>query len=482
VTVEIGKVFRTPRAVNVVFTWYRPMGESEISWTRELREPQTVAGLYGERAYQTLKPWKLLRRTVIRRRAMMDKVVERGCGLDVHKASVAACVRIPGGDGKPVEYAQTFGTTTSDLLTLKDWLTSHGVTHVAMESTGVYWKPIYYILEDGFRLILVNAAHMKNVPGRKTDMKDCTWIAQLLEHGLLSASFVPPPPIRELRDLTRYRKSLIQDRASEANRLHKVLEDAGIKLSSVASDVLGVSGRAMLDALVTGTTDPAVLADLAKKRLREKIPALRKALEGRVRQHHAFLVRRILSHLDYLEESIGEMTERIGVQIAPFEEAVARLDSIPGVDRKTAEVMVAEIGTDMSRFPDAKHLASWAGMCPGNNESAGKRKSGKTRKGSKWLRIALVEAALAASRSKDTYLAAQYRRLYRQRGHRKAVVAVGHSILVIAYHLIKDKTVYQDLGADFFLQRDRQSVIKRCLRQLHDLGQNVVLQPAPAMA
>jgi transposase len=410
----------------------------------------------------------------------MERIIERGCGLDVHKATVAACIRQPGPTGERVELIETFGTTTPDLLALKDWLSVHGVTHVAMESTGVYWKPVYYVLEDGFQLILVNAGHMKNVPGRKTDVKDCAWIAQLLEHGLLTASFVPPPPIRELRDLTRYRKVLIQERASEANRLHKVLEDAGIKLSNVASDILGVSGRAMLEALVNGTTDAHVLADLAKRQLRSKIPALRKALEGRFRDHHAFLVGRILAHLDHLEEGIGQLSERMERQIAPFAEAVDRLVTIPGVDRKTAEVMVAEIGTDMGRFPDAKHLASWAGMCPGNNESAGKRKSGKTRKGSKWLRTALTESALAASRSKDTYLAAQYRRLYKQRGHRKAVVAVGHSILVIAYHLLSRKTTYQDLGADYFLQRDRESMIRRCLRQLHDLGQQVLLQPVTA--
>jgi transposase len=412
----------------------------------------------------------------------MDQIIERVCGLDVHKASIAACIRIPGPEGQRIEQIETFGTMTSDLLALKDWMSTHGVTHVAMESTGVYWKPVYYMLEDNFQLLLVNAAHMKNVPGRKTDIKDCAWIAQLLEHGLLRASFVPPPPIRELRDLTRYRKSLIQERSREVNRLHKLLEDAGVKLSCVAADILGVSGRRMLEALIGGTTDAKMLADLAKGRLRVKMAELRKALEGRFREHHAFLVSRILSHLDYLDELIDEITERIGEQIAPFVDAVERLTTIPGIDRKTAEVMVAEIGPDMSRFPNERHLASWAGMCPGNNESAGKHKSGKTRKGSKWLRTALIEAALCASRTKETYLSAQYRRLFRQRGHKKAVVAVGHSILVIAYHLMSRKTNYQDLGTDYFLQRDKQSVIRRCLRQLQNLGHRVTLEPLLATA
>lgn len=407
----------------------------------------------------------------------MEQVVARCCGLDVHKASIAACIRLPDPRGQRQEKIETFGTTTSDLLALKDWLQAHEITHVAMESTGVYWKPIYYILEDSFTLLLVNAAHIKNVPGRKTDVKDCAWIAQLLEHGLLRGSFVPPVPIRELRDLTRYRKSLIYERTRESNRLHKLLEDAGVKLSSVATDILGVSGRAMVEALISGTTDAQVLAKLARGRLRSKMAGLRKALEGRFREHHAYLAGRILAHLDYLDESIDDVTERIGRQILPFVDAVDRLITIPGVDRTTAEIMIAEIGVDMSRFPSADHLASWAGMCPGNNESAGKHKSGKTRGGSKWLCTALVQAALAASRAKKTYLAAQYQRLFRQRGHKRAVVAVGHSILVIAYHLIKEKKTYEDLGSDYFVKRDRQSVIRRCLRQLEHLGHKVTLEP-----
>lgn len=412
----------------------------------------------------------------------MNQLVERCCGLDVHKATIVACIRVPRQDGKRTEVIETFGTMTSDLLALKDWLSEHQVTHVAMESTGIYWKPVYYILESSFTLLLVNAAHMKNVPGRKTDVKDCAWIAQLLEHGLLRPSFVPPQPIRDLRDLTRYRKCLVQERQREVNRLHKVLEDAGIKLDCVATDILGVSGRRMLEALMSGTTDPLLLAELAKGKLRSKMALLRKALEGRFREHHNFLVSQILSHMDHVDELIDGITERIGVQLAPFAEALDRLKTIPGVDRRTAEVMVAEIGTDMSRFPSARHLASWAGICPGNNESAGKHKSGRTRDGNRWLKTALVESALANVRSKDTYLAAQYRRLYRQRGHKRAVVGVGHSILVIAYHLLVRKTTYQDLGSDHFLQRDREAVIKRCLRQLHDLGQKVTLEPTMAMS
>lgn len=412
----------------------------------------------------------------------MEKVLERCCGLDVHKATIAANVRLPGPNGKRTEITETFGTMTSDLLALRDWLSQHQVTHVAMESTGVYWKPVYHVLEDDFTLLLVNAAHMKNVPGRKTDVKDCAWIAQLLEHGLLRPSFVPPQPIRDLRDLTRYRKCLVQERQREVNRLHKVLEDAGIKLDCVATDILGVSGRRMLEALMTGTTDPAMLAELAKGKLRSKMAQLRKALEGRFREHHNFLVGQILAHLDHLDEMTDGITERIEAHLVPFAEAVDRLRTIPGVDRRTAEVMVAEIGTDMSRFPSARHLASWAGMCPGNNESAGKHRSGRTRDGNKWLKSALVESALANIRSKNSYLAAQYRRLYRQRGHKRAVVAVGHSILVIAYNLLTRNTTYTDLGADYFMRRDRDAVIRRCLRQLNDVGQKVVLEPLMATA
>ncbi len=347
-----------------------------------------------------------------------------------------------------------------------------------MEATGVYWKPIYYLLEDDFELWLLNARHLNNVPGRKTDVKDAEWICQLVEHGLVRPSFVPPKEIRQLRNLTRYRKAQIEERTREVQRLEKVLQDAGIKLSSVATRVLGVSGRAMLDALISGTTNPEILAELARGRLRSKIPALREALEGRFHPHHALMVGRILSHIDYLDESIGELSAEIERVIAPFSEEVELLETIPGVKRRTAEVLIAEIGADMSRFPTHAHLASWAGMCPGNDESAGRRRSGKTRKGSKWLRGALTEAAHASSRSKETYLSAQYARLRGRRGPKKAAVAVGHSILVIAYHVLERKVPYEDLGEGHF-QRRRcdQAQARRLVRQLEKLGHKVALEP-----
>jgi transposase len=409
----------------------------------------------------------------------MERVIEQGCGLDVHKKTVTACVRVPGPRGERAQHIRTFGTMTEELLGLRDWLQSHGVTHVAMESTGVYWKPIFYVLEDAFTCVLANAAQIAQVPGRKTDVKDCAWIAQLLEHGLIRGSFVPPPPIRELRDLTRYRKALIQERTREANRLHKVLEDAGVKLASVASDVLGVSGRAMLDALVAGTTDPAVLADLARGVLRKKLPALRQALAGRFRAHHAFLVTQLLAHLDYLDEVVATLSTQIDVVIAPFAEEVARLDTIHGVNKRTAEVIIAEIGADMSVFPTAGHLASWAGLCPGNNESAGKHRPGKTRKGNKWLRGALTEAALAAgTRSAKGAFAARYRRVMRHRGHKKAVIAVAHALLVTAYHLMARKTTYQEPGAEYYERRHAERVRQQAIQTLERQGFRVTLAPA----
>ncbi|MFQ5962030.1 MAG: IS110 family transposase [Candidatus Methylomirabilales bacterium] len=408
----------------------------------------------------------------------MEQLIERCCGLDVHKETVAACVRVPGPKGEREQHVRIFGTTSAALLALRDWLEAHGVTHVAMESTGVYWKSVYYMLEDCFTCVLVNAAHIKQVPGRKTDVQDCVWIAQLLEHGLLRGSFVPPRPIRELRDLTRYRKVLIQERTREANRLHKVLEDAGIKLASVATDILGVSGRAMLEALVRGSTDPEVVAELARGTLRKKLPALRQALAGHFRAHHAFVVSEILAHLDYLDEAISRLSERIEEAIAPFAEEVERLDTLHGVSKRTAEVMVAEMGVDMSVFPSDGHLASWTGICPGNNESAGKRKSGKTRKGNRWLRMALIEAALAASHTKHSALAARYRRVLRHRGHKKAVVAVAHAVLRAAYHLLSRRTTYQDLGSDYYDRRHTQRVTRRAIRLLEQQGYRVILEPA----
>jgi transposase len=408
----------------------------------------------------------------------MERLIERVCGLDVHKQTVAACVRVPGSKGAREQHVRTFGTTAAELLALRDWLEAHEVTHVAMESTGVYWKPIYYVLEERFTCLLVNAAHVKQVPGRKTDVQDCVWIAQLLEHGLLRGSFVPPAPIRELRDLTRYRKVLIQDRTREANRLHKLLEDAGIKLASVATDILGVSGRAMLEALVRGTTDPEVLAELARGKLRAKLPALRQALRGQFRPHHAFLVSQLLAHLDYVDETITTLSGRIEEVIVPFADELARLDTIHGVGRRTAEVLIAELGVDMTQFPSDRHLASWAGLCPGNNESAGKHRSGKTRRGNRWLRAALTEAALAAIRTSNSAFTARYRRIMRHRGHKKAVLAVAHAMLVTAYHLLARQTPYQELGADYFDRRHGERVTQRAVQLLERQGYRVTLERA----
>ena len=406
----------------------------------------------------------------------MEQLIERCCGLDVHRDTVAACVRVPGPGGRRAQTVQTFGTTAANLLALRDWLEAQGVTHVAMESTGVYWRPVYYVLEEGFTCLLVNAAHLKHVPGRKTDVQDCAWIAQVLEHGLLRGSFVPPAPIRELRDLTRYRKSVIQERTRHANRLHKTLEDAGVKLASVANDILGVSGRAMLEALVHGTTDPAVLADLARGALRKKLPALRQALAGRFRGHHAFLVGQMLAHLDYLDEAIATVSDRLGELLAPFAETLARLDAIPGISRRTAEVLIAELGVDMTVFPTAGHVASWAGLCPGNNESAGKHRSGKTRKGDRWLRTALTEAALGAIRKRDSAFGARYRRIMRHRGHKKAVVAVAHALLVTVYHVLARQTAYQEPGVDYYDRRHAQRVARRAVATLERQGYRVTIE------
>jgi transposase len=408
----------------------------------------------------------------------MDVIVERPAALDVHKESVTACVRVPGADGRREQRLEPFRTTVQGLLLLRDWLAAHGVTQVAMEATGVYWKPVWAILEDEFDCLLVNARHVKQVPGRKTDCSDAAWLCQLLEAGLLKRSFVPPQPIRTLRNLTRYRKAQIRERQREANRLHKILEDTGIKLDCVATDILGVSGRAMLDALVAGTTDPALLAELARGRLRAKLPALREALEGRFGAEHRLVVSAILEHLDFLDAQIDRLSEAIGEAVAPFAAAVELLCSIPGVQRRTAEVIIAEIGVDMSVFPSAGHLVSWAGLCPGHDESAGKRRSGRTRKGSKWLRSALIEAALSAARTNDSYLAAQYRRLKSRRGPARAAIAVCHSILAACWHMLQTGELYRDLGGDYFQQRDPAATTRRLIRQLEALGHTVTLQPA----
>jgi transposase len=408
----------------------------------------------------------------------MDVVYQQCCGLDVHKKSVVACLLTSPSVGEVVRTVRTFGTMTEDLLALSDWLAAANCTHVAMESTGVYWKPIWNLLEDDFSLLLVNPRDIKAVPGRKTDITDAEWIADLLRHGLLRASYVPDRPQRELRELTRYRTSLVRERTAQANRLQKTLEGANIKLASVATDILGTSGREMLQALVAGATDAAALAHLAKGRLREKIPDLERALTGQVTPHQRFMVAEHLAHIDFLEASIERVNEEIAERLQPSAEAVARLDTIPGIGPYLAEALIAEIGTDMSRFPTPAHLASWAGMCPGNHESAGKRRSGRTRKGSPWLRTLLVQAAHAGARKKDTYLGAQYRRLAARRGKSRAAVAVGHTILVIAYYLLRDGTVYHDLGPHYFDERDRRAVERRLVHRLEGLGYTVSLEPA----
>ena len=408
----------------------------------------------------------------------MDVLYERCCGLDIHKRTVVACLIVPGADGRPVKEVRGFGTMTDELWQLADWLAAHSVTHVAMESTGVYWKPIWNLLEEQFALLLVNARHVKAVPGRKTDAKDCEWLADLLRHGLLRGSFVPDRPQRELRELTRYRTSLVQERSAEVNRLQKTLEGANIKLGDVATDIMGLSSRQMLAALVGGETDAVVMAQLAQGRLRDKLPVLERALVGSIGTHQRFLLARQLAHIDFLDAAIAEVSGEITARLRPFEPALEQLATIPGVGRRTAEVLVAEIGPDLRRFPTPAHLASWAGMCPGNDESAGKRRSGKTRKGSPWLRSTLIEAARAAGRSKRTYLAAQYHRLAARRGTKRAAVAVGHTILVIAYHLLSEGGVYHDLGERYFDERDRHAVERRLIARLESLGYAVSLDPA----
>jgi transposase len=372
----------------------------------------------------------------------MDVLYRCCAGLDVHKKTVVACVRRVGPDGQFESEVLTFGTTTAELLALNDWLTARGVTHAAMESTGIYWKPVWHILEGHFELVLVNARHIKQVPGRKTDVKDSQWIAQLLQHGLLSSSFVPPPEIRDLRDLTRQRAQLVAQRATVVNRVQKVLEDANIKLSGVATDVMGKSGRAMIAAMIAGQEDPEKLADEARGSLRGKRPELVAALRGAVTEHHRFLLGALMDQVRYLEGLLAQFTARIEDRMDPFAEAERHLVTIPGVGGQAAEVIVAEIGTDMDRFPTADHLSSWAGMCPGNDISAGKRRSGRTTKGSRWLRAVLVQVAWAASHTKATMLGVLYRRWAKRLGRKKALVALGHRILVIIHKLLKDRTDY----------------------------------------
>ena len=405
----------------------------------------------------------------------MEAIFRCCAGFDVHSETVAVCVRRIDGQGEIHAEVRTFLTMTRNLLALCDWLITEGVTHIAMESTGVFWKPIYNILEGQFQILLVNARHIKNVPGRKTDVKDCEWIAQLLQYGLLRGSFIPPLPQRELRDLTRTRSQLTHEMVAVANRIHKVLEDTNIKLGLVATDVLGVSGRHMIRALIQGETDAVKMADMARGRLRDKIPLLEEALIGKVTEHHQFLLKALMDHLIYLESQIERFNRRIEEAARPFEKAITALTQMPGYDQVSAQGVIAEIGPDMKPFPTDAHLSSWAHICSGNNESAGKRKSGATGHGNRWLRAILVQVAWAASHKKGSYFQAQYRRLAGRRGKKRAIVAVAHSILTTTYYILSEGRTYEDLGADYFDRISRDRIRRYHIKRLESLGFKVEL-------
>jgi transposase len=407
----------------------------------------------------------------------MQTLIERGCGLDVHQATVVACLLVALNDGKVTKQIQTFHTTTRELVKLREWLLAEGCTHVAMESTGVYWKPVFAILEGSFELVVANAQHVKKVPGRKTDVKDAEWLADLLCHGLLRSSFVPPKPIRELRDLLRYRRKLVESQSAERNRLLKLLETGNIKLSSVASDVFGVSGLLMLRALVEGKATPAEMAQLARGRLRNKVQDLELALEGKIEEHHRFLLQLQLDRLQAVEQDLHKLEQRIQEKLQPYAAQQTLLQEIPGVDRTVAAVIIAEMGVDMNVFASVSQLASWAGLCPGNNESAGKRKSSHIPKGNVYLKTALVEAANAAARAKGTYLRDKFYRLKARRGYKRAAVAIAHKILVAVYHMLSEQVSYNDLG-DLYLDKLNKSHLTRNLvHRLERLGYSVTLTP-----
>jgi len=407
----------------------------------------------------------------------MDLRHPKCAGLDVHQRTVVACARVVAGSSVRHE-RRTFGTTTADLVALSDWLTAHGCTHVAMESTGVYWKPIWHVLEGSFALVLANAMHIRNIPGRKSDVNDATWIADLLAHGLIRGSFVPPAPVQELRDLTRTRKQLVREITQHTLRMQKTLENANLKLTGLLSDLLGVSGRAILQALVAGETEPERLADLVHGRVKASRADLVAALHGRVTAHHRFLLQLHLAQVDALERAVREVEARLGAALAPFRTALDRLITMPGVSETVARVLVAEIGFDMTRFPTAGHLVSWAGLCPRLDESAGKRLSTRTRPSNPWLKTTLVQAAWAATRTKDGYLRAQFLRLKSRRGPKKAILAVASSMLTAAYHMLRDDVDYRDLGADHFDRRDKTKLAHRLIQRLHELGFSVEARAA----
>ncbi len=410
----------------------------------------------------------------------MDLVYPRCAGIDVHKRTAVATIGWVDEQGQRQRKTRTFGTMTAEIEQLAAWLVEHGVTHVAMESTGVYWRPVFNLLEPHVEVVLANAAHVKAVPGRKTDVRDSEWLLDLMQHGLIRGGFIPEAPIRALRDLTRYRTGVIEERTRALNRIQKVLEDTNIKLASVASDVLGVSGRAMLEAIIAGEADPEVLAGLARGTLRRKHDALVQALTGRVQDHHRFLLRTLLAHVDQLTEAIAQLSAEIARRLEPYAAALDLLCTIPGIKRRVAEVVLAELGTDLRRFAGARHLCSWAAICPGNHESAGKRRSGRMRHGNRWLRGVLLQAAWAAIKVRGAYFGAQFRRIAKRRGDKRAAIAVAHSLLTVLYHVLTRDEPYRDLGGDYFDRRKPEQQAHYHARRLAELGYDVTLTPVPA--